>query len=302
MRALAAVLYLLIALAPAWAQAQGARPASAPATRSAPDASPSPEPSATNPAYETVVTGKRPLARDRTQGATLVEGRRLRESARPSTFEALAQEAADVYVPGRGVGPHGVASGATGGIRIRGLGGSPNSQVLIVEDGVPDYQGIFGHPHPRRLRSLPHRSGAWSSREETRSSTAPTPSAARWSFAVAGGSSRATRFRAIARSAATRPCASPPRSSRVRVHGTWRPPFTASRRMDTGRGQVGATSSVMRRFAIDGDGCSSRRATRSSTSPAPILGLLRTPHPTTGSMSGVTARRCSSPTGAARCA
>jgi outer membrane cobalamin receptor len=31
---------------------------------------------------------------------------------------------------------------------VRGLGGSPNSQVLVVEDGVPDYQGIFGHPIP----------------------------------------------------------------------------------------------------------------------------------------------------------
>lgn len=96
---------------------------------------------------EISVVGKRPLSRDRTEEVTVVEGQRLRDSARPSTFEALSQESADIYVPGRGA-MHGVASGGTGGIRIRGLGGSPNSQVLVVEDGAPDYQGIFGHPIP----------------------------------------------------------------------------------------------------------------------------------------------------------
>jgi hypothetical protein len=38
-----------------------------------------------------------------------------------------------------------------GGIYIRGMGGSPNSQILVVEDGAPDYQGIFGHPIPMRF-------------------------------------------------------------------------------------------------------------------------------------------------------
>jgi outer membrane cobalamin receptor len=98
--------------------------------------------------YEFVVVGRPPLAKDRTGGDTRVEGQRLRESSRASTFEAVAQEAGDMYVPGRGVGLHGISNGATGVIHIRGLGGSPNSQVLVVEDGVPDYQGIFGHPIP----------------------------------------------------------------------------------------------------------------------------------------------------------
>lgn len=97
--------------------------------------------------YETRVVDRRPLGRDRTQDATRVDGQALRDSARPGTLEALSQRAADVYVPARGA-LHGVAGGATGGIRIRGLGGSPNTQVLVVEDGVPDYQGIFGHPLP----------------------------------------------------------------------------------------------------------------------------------------------------------
>ncbi|MBN2573214.1 MAG: TonB-dependent receptor [Deltaproteobacteria bacterium] len=104
--------------------------------------------SAPTQASDVVVTASRPLSRDRSQSSTVIVGERMRQSTRTTLFEVLSQEAADVYVPGRGVGLHGVASGATGGIKIRGLGGSPNSQILVVEDGVPDYQGIFGHPIP----------------------------------------------------------------------------------------------------------------------------------------------------------
>ncbi|HVN52098.1 MAG TPA: TonB-dependent receptor, partial [Acidimicrobiales bacterium] len=96
---------------------------------------------------ETVVVSGRPLSRDRTQDATEVTGAKLRDSPRATTFEALSQESAGVYVPAHGA-MHGIGNGATGGIHLRGLGGSPNSQVLVVEDGVPDYQGIFGHPIP----------------------------------------------------------------------------------------------------------------------------------------------------------
>jgi iron complex outermembrane receptor protein len=101
----------------------------------------------TEPVYEMVVRARRPLSQDRTQDEVEVDGQRLRQSSRGSTLEALSQESAGMYVPGRGA-LHGVARGATGGIHIRGLGGSPNSQVLVVEDGVPDYMGIFGHPIP----------------------------------------------------------------------------------------------------------------------------------------------------------
>lgn len=85
-----------------------------------------------------------------TDGAAVTEitGDRLRSSARASTFEAVAQETPGLHVTSRGLGFHGVASGASGSLHLRGLGGSPNTQVLVMEDGVPDYQGIFGHPVP----------------------------------------------------------------------------------------------------------------------------------------------------------
>jgi len=96
---------------------------------------------------EVVITAPRPLSRDNTGDEVLVEGQQLARSPQDSMLEALAREDANVYVPARGV-LHGIASGATGSIHMRGLGGSPNTQVLVVEDGVPDYQGIFGHPIP----------------------------------------------------------------------------------------------------------------------------------------------------------
>ena len=100
------------------------------------------------PIQETVVTARPSPGKDHTAAVTSVKGANIRRSTRTSTIEALSQESAGIYVSGRGVGFHGVAGGASGAIHIRGLGGSPNSQVLVVENGVPDAQGIFGHPIP----------------------------------------------------------------------------------------------------------------------------------------------------------
>jgi outer membrane receptor protein involved in Fe transport len=99
-------------------------------------------------AEEIVITADRIEKEDVTSDAQAIEGEELRQSPRSSLLEAVAQEVPAVYVQSRGVGLHGIASGASGGISIRGLGGSPNTQILVVQDGIPDYQGVFGHPLP----------------------------------------------------------------------------------------------------------------------------------------------------------
>ncbi|MDA3882135.1 MAG: TonB-dependent receptor [Bacteroidales bacterium] len=53
-----------------------------------------------------------------------------------------------VFVTERGMVGFGVSTGAAGSISIRGVGGSPNTSVLVLIDGHPQYQGIFGHPLP----------------------------------------------------------------------------------------------------------------------------------------------------------
>lgn len=62
-------------------------------------------------------------------------------------------DAVDRIVPGafvtrRGVMGYGIATNGSGGITIRGIGGQPNTGVLVVIDGRPDFQGLMGHPLP----------------------------------------------------------------------------------------------------------------------------------------------------------
>lgn len=93
------------------------------------------------------VVGRTPLQRDPSHDATRSSGDELRRATRPSTLEEIAARNADVYVSGRGL-VHGIGPGASGAITVRGLGGSPNTQVVVVENGIVDAQGIFGHPIP----------------------------------------------------------------------------------------------------------------------------------------------------------
>lgn len=54
-----------------------------------------------------------------------------------------------LFVNERGVTGFGrTGSASAGNISIRGIGGNPNAQVLVLVDGHPQYMGIFGHPLP----------------------------------------------------------------------------------------------------------------------------------------------------------
>ena len=55
------------------------------------------------------------------------------------------QHVPSLMVTSRGMMGYGVSTGAAGGINIRGLAGG-SSQMLVLIDGHPQYQGIYGHP------------------------------------------------------------------------------------------------------------------------------------------------------------
>jgi iron complex outermembrane receptor protein len=64
----------------------------------------------------------------------------------PSLLPILSEEVPGLFVTQRGVMGFGVASGAAGGITIRGIGGTPTSGVLVLIDGHPQFMGLMGHP------------------------------------------------------------------------------------------------------------------------------------------------------------
>jgi iron complex outermembrane receptor protein len=65
-----------------------------------------------------------------------------------TVFDAVERVVPGAFVTRRGVMGYGISTNGTGTVSIRGIGGSPNTGVLIVVDGRPDYQGLMGHPLP----------------------------------------------------------------------------------------------------------------------------------------------------------
>lgn len=68
-----------------------------------------------------------------------------------STGQVNILPALNYFVPGifvteRNILGFGVSTGGSGSISIRGVGGSPNNEVLVLIDGHPQFQGLFGHP------------------------------------------------------------------------------------------------------------------------------------------------------------
>ncbi len=72
----------------------------------------------------------------------------IENSNESALLPIISEQVPGVFVTERGTTGFGVSSGAAGQISIRGVGGSPNTQVLMLLDGHPQYMGIMGHPLP----------------------------------------------------------------------------------------------------------------------------------------------------------
>ncbi len=72
----------------------------------------------------------------------------IENSNESALLPVISDNVPGVFVTERGVTGFGVSGGAAGQISIRGVGGSPNTQVLLLLDGQPQYMGIMGHPLP----------------------------------------------------------------------------------------------------------------------------------------------------------
>lgn len=72
----------------------------------------------------------------------------IENSSESALLPVLAEQIPGLFVTERGVTGFGVSTGAAGQISLRGIGGSPNTQVLVLVNGNPQFMGIMGHPLP----------------------------------------------------------------------------------------------------------------------------------------------------------
>ncbi len=99
---------------------------------------------------EVVVTGSKvEVTRQQVPlSISLISGEELEQSSESSLLPILSEQVPGLFVTERGITGFGVANGAAGQINIRGLGGNPTTQVLILIDGHPQFMGLMGHHLP----------------------------------------------------------------------------------------------------------------------------------------------------------
>jgi len=101
----------------------------------------------TNYIDEAVVTGTRAktLSGFLPQTISVVGHEELTSTQRLNILPTLNELVPGVFVTSRAMLGYGVSTGAAGGISVRGLSGG-TGQMMVLIDGHPQYQGIFGHP------------------------------------------------------------------------------------------------------------------------------------------------------------
>lgn len=86
--------------------------------------------------------------REASSSITIIDREEIEESGAVNVFDLISGRVPGVLVDERGIFSYGAGTGAAGNLNIRGLGGSPNTQVLVLLDGQPTTMGLFGHPIP----------------------------------------------------------------------------------------------------------------------------------------------------------
>ncbi len=100
------------------------------------------------PIPEVVATGTRLQTDARLLPMTVnvIGEERLTERQQTSIMPTLTEEVPGLFVTQRGMIGYGVSTGGSGGVKVRGIGGQPNTDILVLIDGLPQYAGIYGHP------------------------------------------------------------------------------------------------------------------------------------------------------------
>lgn len=96
---------------------------------------------------EYVVTGSNALASKDylPYSVSIMKADQIESTNKTQLLSAMSGRIPSLFVAERNVFGFGVSSGGSGGIKIRGIGGSPTSGVLMMVDGRPQFAGIFSH-------------------------------------------------------------------------------------------------------------------------------------------------------------
>ncbi len=93
-----------------------------------------------------VVTGTRQQSdlRHMPMTVTTVDHATLTQNQQQNVLPTLTQQVPGLFVTSRGVLGYGVSDGAAGTITLRGVS-SASGGLMVLIDGMPQYQGLFGH-------------------------------------------------------------------------------------------------------------------------------------------------------------
>ena len=99
---------------------------------------------------EIVVTGtKIGIARNQVPfTVSQIPQKTIEQRGASELLNIISEYTPGVFITQRGVTGYGVSTGSAGQINMRGIGGNPTTQVLVLVNGNPQFAGIFGHPLP----------------------------------------------------------------------------------------------------------------------------------------------------------
>ncbi|MGE5860708.1 MAG: TonB-dependent receptor [Ignavibacteria bacterium] len=79
---------------------------------------------------------------------SVISERQIEESSESALLPVLGEQVPGIFITERGITGFGVGPGSAGSINIRGIGGNPNTETLVLLNGNPQFMGIMGHPLP----------------------------------------------------------------------------------------------------------------------------------------------------------
>ena len=96
---------------------------------------------------EIVVTGSNGAVGRNLQPYTVstVTAAQIESTGKGQLLSALSGTVPGLFITERNILGFGISNGGAGGIKIRGVGGSPTNAVLMMVDGQPQFAGIFSH-------------------------------------------------------------------------------------------------------------------------------------------------------------